>query len=240
MRKRVKNEEFFARILDDNANFETCEAYKTIRTNIMFSMPKSERGKVIVIAGSVAGEGKTTTAINLAITFAQTGAKVLIVDCDLRKSRVHRYLGIANDEGVTNVLCGFCGIEDAIVKNVRENLDCLTSGGTPPNPSELLESEEYEKMINSLKEKYDYIFIDTPPTTVVTDAAITFKQSSGIVVIVRQHITKFEFLDTTVETAKKANAKILGFVMLGCTDKTHKHYGKGKYGYAKYSYSNVK
>ena len=96
--------ESLRRIINDETDFETVETYKSIRTNIMFSMAKSEQGKVIVITSSMPNEGKTTTSINLAITFAQMGAKVLLIDCDLRKARVHRYLDIERGKGLTNVL----------------------------------------------------------------------------------------------------------------------------------------
>ncbi len=236
--KKSNTDNSAGRIIDENTSFETVETYKTIRTNIMFSMPKSKSGKVIVVTGSMPSEGKTTTAINLAITFAQMGAKVLLADCDLRKPRIHRYLGIEKEDGVSNILCGFCDAQSAIKKDVRENLDCLTSGGTPPNPAELLESDEFTELLAQLKESYDYIFIDTPPTTVVTDAAIIFAQCSGVVVVIRQNITSFDLLDVTMDTISKANAKALGFVVLGTDEKRGKYYGKGKYGYRyKYSYS---
>ena len=106
---RVKNYEKTEHILDESSSFDTVETYKSIRTNIMFSIPKSEQAKVIAITSSVPGEGKSTTSINLAITFAQMGARVLLMDCDLRKARIHRYLELERQDGVTNVLCGFIG-----------------------------------------------------------------------------------------------------------------------------------
>lgn len=224
------------RILSDKTDFDTVETYKTIRTNIMFSMPKTEEGKVIVVTSSMPNEGKTTTSINLAITFAQMGARVLLIDCDLRKPRIHRYLNIEKSEGVSNILCGFCEFDKAVKKGIKENMDCLTSGDTPPNPAELLETEEYTKLISDLKSKYDYIFIDTPPTTIVTDALIMFKQSSGVVVVTRQNITSFDLLDITMNNISKAKAKVLGVIMLGINEKSKKYYGKNKYGY-KYKYS---
>ena len=223
------------RIIHEDTDFDTVETYKSIRTNIMFSMPKTERGKVIVITSSMPNEGKTTASINLAITFSQMGAKVLLMDCDLRKARVHRYLGIERDKGVTNVLCGFTEIDKAVHKNVRENMDVLTAGDIPPNPAELLETDEFVKMINELQEKYDYVFIDTPPTTVVTDAAIAMRHSSGVVVVVRQNVTGFELLDITMNNIAKAGAKVLGLIVLGVEEKTKRYYGINRYGY-KYKY----
>jgi len=221
------------RILNESTDFDTVETLKSIRTNIMFSMPRSEEGKVIVITSSSPGEGKTTTCTNLSITFAQMGAKVLLIDCDLRKARVHRYLQLDRNDGVTNILCGFATIEHAIKHGVRENLDVLTSGNTPPNPAELFESEAFGDMISQLKNEYDYIIIDTPPLAIVTDAAVIMKYSSGVVVVVHQNVTTYDMLDKTIDTIDKTGAKLLGAVMLGVEEKT-KRYGYkngGKYGY---------
>lgn len=225
------------RILNSESDFYTVETYKSIRTNIMFSIPKSETGKVIVVTSSAPGEGKTTTSINLAITFALMGAKVALVDCDLRKARVHRYLQIDRADGVSNVLCGFTTLEKAIHKNVRENLDVLTAGEIPPNPAELLETEAFAALVEELKSKYDYVFIDTPPLSVVTDASVAMKQSTGVVVVVRENSTTYDLLDSTMESIRKTEVKILGFVMVGC-EGSHGKYGyyrKGSYG-NKYGY----
>ncbi len=239
-KKQIVEVDETARILNPQSEFTVVENYKLIRTNIMFSMPKTDKGKVIVVTSSTPGEGKTTTATNLAITFAQTGAKVILVDCDLRKSRIHRYLKVEKDNGVTNILCGFTSIEKAVKKNVRDNLDVLTSGEIPPNPAELIDSTEFGKMIDVLKEQYDYIFIDTPPLAIVTDAALAMKVSDGVVIVVRQDVTTFDVLDTTVETINNSGTKIIGVVMLGDIEKQKKYgyggYKKGyKYGY-KYGY----
>lgn len=226
-----------SRILTDQTDFTTIETYKSIRTSIMFSVPKSETGKVIVVTSSAPNEGKTTTAINLAITFAQMGAKVILLDCDLRKARAHKYLGLERMDGVSNVLCGFIELDKAIKRSVRENLDCLTAGAIPPNPAELLETEEFRMLLATLRERYDYIFIDTPPVTVVTDAVIAMKHSTGTVLIVRENYTTFDMLDDTMENLQKASAKILGVIMVDCDERSKRYgyYRRGKYGY-KYKY----
>ena len=227
------------RVLNDDSSFVTVETYKDIRTNVRFSMPKTEKGKVIVITSAAPGEGKTTTSINLAITFAQMGAKVILVDCDLRKSRVHRYLKLDRKNGITNVLCGFSQLDKAIKRNVRENLDVLPSGETPPNPVELMETEEYGKLISELQEKYDYIFIDTPPITVVTDAAVAMKYSMGAIVVVRHNSTTFDMMDIAMEKIGATGVKVVGAIMVGSEEKrTMRGSKSGKYGYKyKYNYS---
>lgn len=227
------------RILHDGSSFSTVETFKAIRTNVMFSMPKTENGKVIVVASAAPGEGKSTTTINLAITFAQIGAKVVIVDCDLRKPRIHRYLELERKSGLSNVLCGYAELESVIKHNIREDwkMDVITAGETPPNPAELLESEEFGKIIDKLRKSYDYIFIDTPPVTVVTDAVVVMKHSVGVVLVVKQNYTTFDALDATVNLLRSSDVKILGSVLLGVDEKSkrYSYYRKGKYGY-KYGY----
>lgn len=237
-RKRNNNKiDEFGRILNSQTDFNTMETYKTIRTNIMFSLPKSDEGKVIEITSSAPEEGKTTTAINLAITFAQTGAKVILIDCDLRKSRIHRYLKLERQPGLSNVLCGFGELKDVIKKNVRTNLDCITAGEIPPNPAEILAAEAFENFLNELKKEYDYIFIDTPPVAVVTDAAVVARHCTSTVIVAKYNETSFDLLDLSVENLKKVNTKILGVIMVGCetTSKRYGYYMTGRLGY-KYNY----
>ena len=209
-----------SRILTKDSYFNTVETYKSIRTSVMFSMPQSDKGKVIVVSSATPGEGKSTTNINLAITFAQTGARVIVIDCDLRKARVHKYLEIERGDGLSNVLCGFVRLENAIQKNVRENLDCLTAGAISPNPAELLETEQFAALLDTLREEYDYIFIDTPPITVVTDAVIVMKHCTGVVLVIRENVTRYDALDETVETIQKVGAKILGAIMVDSEERS--------------------
>ncbi len=210
-------------ILNDETDFGTQETYRSIRTNIMFSTPKQDLGKVIAVTSSAPGEGKTTTAINLAMTFAKTGAKILLVDCDLRRARSHRYLHIKRQEGVSNVVCGYAQLDSVIQKNVRENLDCITAGEISPNPSEILQAEEFGNMIAELQRRYDYIFIDTPPITVVTDAALVVKHCSGAVIVIRSEMTRYDLLDSTVQELNDADCRILGAVVHGSARR--KRYG---------------
>ncbi len=231
--KSVEHTESIENILNENSLFSTAETYKSIRTNIMFSIPKTDKGKVIVVSSSSPAEGKTTTAINMAITFAQTGAKVVLVDCDLRKPRVHRYLQLSKDNGLSNVLCGFCELENSVQKSKYDSLDVLVAGEIPSNPAELLNSEEFDVMLNKLQQKYEYIFIDTPPMTVVTDAAVIMHKSNGAVVVAREDYTTFDLLDITIDSIKKCNTKIFGVVMVGSAEKQKKYsyYRNNKYGY---------
>lgn len=235
-RKKIKDADSAENILNESTAFNIVETYKAIRTNIMFSTPKSEEGQVIAVVSSCPGEGKTTVSINLAISFAQTGAKVMLIDCDLRKSRVHRYLDIDRKDGVSNVVCGYTPLEKAVRKGIRENLDCLTAGEIPPNPAELLGTEEFHAILSELKKQYDYIFIDTPPMMAVTDAAVVMKYCNDAVIVARENLTTYDVLDVTLENVSASGVKILGAVLLISGD-SQKKYGYYKYGrYGKYGY----
>ncbi|MBR5322686.1 MAG: CpsD/CapB family tyrosine-protein kinase [Clostridia bacterium] len=221
-------------ILNPNSEFAVVEAYKAIRTNIMYSIPKTEGAKTIVVTSASAGEGKTTTCINLAQTFAQMNARVLLIDCDLRKPKVHRYLKVEKKDGLSNVVCGFAGLDAALKVNVRQNLDVLTSGENPPNPAELLQTKEFERVMAVLKKVYDYIIIDTPPINVVTDATSVIKHSSGVVLLIKKGHTTYDMIDEAMETLERIDANIIGTVLIdekGAGRKNYKGYKGYKYGY---------
>ena len=220
-------------ILNKNTLFEVNEAYKATRTNLMFSLSKERNCKKIIVASGVPGEGKTTTCLNIAISFAQTGVKVLVLDADLRKPRIHKYLNLENKNGLSNVLGGFYGIEECIQRNVRGNLDVVTAGHIPPNPAELLASDEMKTVMERLDHEYDYIFIDTPPINVVTDASIISKLVTGVVLVVRNKYSRHEVVRKALATLKFVDAKVLGFI-LNAT-KFNANYNKG-YRYKKYGY----
>lgn len=226
-------------VIDENTDFLVREAYNTTRTNIIYSLG-SERGcKRIIITSASPHEGKTTTSLNVAITFAQTKARVLIIDADLRKPRINRHLGIPRDDGLSDLLCGLIDIDKAIKHSEKHNLDCITSGHIPPNPTELLSSAEMGNLLEKLSERYDYIFIDTPPITVVTEAAAMAKYVSGVIFVVRQNSTISESLNRARTNIQMANAKILGYVLNDVSASAYNYGGYsrygGKYGY-KYSY----
>lgn len=200
-------------IIDDKTPFAICEAYKTARTNIMFALAGDNKGKKIIFTSAEPGEGKSTTVLNIGITFAQMQGKVLIIDGDLRKPRLHRYLGLEKNGGLSDVLAGMIDIDDAIKKSEELNIDCITAGQIPPNPVELLSSAAMGELLEKLSERYEYIFIDTPPVTVVTDAASMAKYVDGYIVVVRHTYTIHELLDKTRQALEFAEAKILGYML---------------------------
>lgn len=217
-----------ANIINSKTNFAIAEAYRIARTNIMFSLIDEEKCKKIVITSASPGDGKTITCINMALTFAQTGLKVLVVDCDLRRPKVHSYLNVECDKGISDVLVNLCNLEDVIL--THENIDFIPAGHIPQNPAELLASNKMEKTIMELSEKYDYIFFDTPPIGLVTDASGFLDKASGVVMVVRQNHTTHRAIQAALTAFEFTNAKVLGFIL---NDSKFKHYSykKRRYGY---------
>ncbi len=247
-KKEIKHNDAFAanNILSDETPFVIRESYKMARTNIIFSVSGSNAHncKLIAVTSATPGEGKTTSTINIAIAFSQTGSKVLVIDCDLRKPRIHRYIGVKNKTGLTTVISGQATLSEAINKDVKKDFDILTSGEIPPNPAELLSSERMKEVIEELSQKYDYIFFDTPPVTVVTDASALSPFVDGIMIVVRQNHTDHESLSSAINLLNIANAKIIGFFVNDVTKKSrygtyHNKYGYG-YGYGDYVPDNEK
>ncbi len=231
-------------ILNEKTPFQIREAYKTLRTNILFSLP-DEDGNKIIITSALASEGKSTSCINTAISFAETNKKVIVVDCDLRRPNVANLLDIPAKPGLTNVLVRINALDDVIRKNVRPNLDILPSGDIPPNPSELLDSERMKNLVETLGERYDYVFFDTPPVLSVTDTAILTRYCSGVLMLAHYNSTDRNALAAAVEQLTLANAKILGGIMCGIeadSDNYKSRYGKygkyGRYGGRYYYYSS--
>ena len=225
-------------ILSDDTAFVAKESYKASRTNILFSMPDIEGCKVILFTSSVPGEGKTTTCVNTAISFAQIGYKVLLIEADLRRPRVCECFDKEIKEGFSNVLSGFAEIEDVIVNIPEYNLDVVAAGWIPPNPTELLASKKFVSVLEGLKEEYEYIFIDTPPVNTVTDAVLLTKYATGVIMVVRSKYTMKQNLSKAVNTLKFSNAKILGFIVNdsyisrnNTRYRGYKKYGNYYYGY---------
>ena len=222
-------------LLSDTSTFPVKEAYKSARTNIMFSL--SELGcKKIIITSSFPKEGKSTTCANIAITFAQTGAKILILDADIRKPRMHKMFDAPHRIGLSNVLSGISGLDEAIINTKYDNLDLLIAGHIPPNPAEMLSSQAMSDLLDKLSEKYDYIFIDTPPVNLVTDTVVLSKKVSGVFMVVRIGVTDHKELKAAVSKLEFANAKPLGFI-LNDVETSQSAY---KYNYKKYSYKKYK
>lgn len=189
------------------------EAYRSLRTNIGYTSV-DKQVQVIAITSAGPAEGKSTTVANLAISLAQVGKKVLVIDCDLRKAKIHKYFSIPNDYGVTDIIVNKYEINEAI-KKVKEvdNLYVICSGAVPPNPSELLESKKMGELLDRVRKDYDIILIDTPPVGQLTDAAILGKHADGILLIVASGETHIDVAKHAKSTLEKIDAKILGVII---------------------------
>lgn len=218
---------------NSNLLFAAKESYRAIRTNLMFSLAK-KGCKVIMFTSSIPGEGKTTTLSNVAFSIAKSNKKVLLVDLDLRKPRVHRLMKLSNTPGLTNILSGFNSAEEVIHKEVFQGLDVLCAGTISPNPAELVASEEMANLLEKLKADYDYVLLDTPPINVISDALTLMPYVDGTVMVVRPNYTARKDLQNAIEKINMVGGKILGVVANGV--RIEKNFGNSRYGrYSSYS-----
>lgn len=201
-------------ILANKLNFASQEAYKLLRTNLMFSTCDEEKCKIIGLTSALRGEGKSTTAINLSYVLAEANKKTLLIEADMRLPRIQRLLQFQETVGLSNVLAGVNKLEEAIRRGVFwDTLSILPSGESPPNPSELLSSMKMKHILSTLAEDYDYIIIDLPPITAVSDGLAISTLLSGMIVVVRPDYCDRHALADTMRQMEFLNVKILGFVM---------------------------
>ena len=215
-------------ILNEDSPFAMQEAYKTLRTNVLFSAV-GEECKTVLITSSLQGEAKSTTAVNLALSFAQNGNKVLLIDGDLRLPTVASKLDRASSPGLTDVLVGQVTVGEALVQ-MHNGLDFIPAGQLPPNPSELLGSTRMKRLLEGLAKRYEYIVIDTPPICTVADAAILSAYATGVILVVRQNVATKDSVSDAIQRLELAEAKIMGFVFTDVTNEKLKSY-KSSYGY---------
>jgi capsular exopolysaccharide synthesis family protein len=188
------------------------ESYRALRTNIEFSSI-DEQLQVLMVSSAGPGEGKSTTITNLAVTFAQSEKRVVLVDADLRKPTAHHTFSISNRYGLSSVISQQCSLEEAIQMSDIPNLDVITSGAIPPNPAEMMNSKRMTLIIEKLRQMYDIILIDTPPLLAVTDAQIVATKSDGVILVVDQGKVKREIASKAVKNLESVNARILGVVL---------------------------
>lgn len=224
-------------LLFDNSSFPVAEAIKAARTNLMFTTAK-DKCPVISFTSSHMGEGKSNVCANMALAFAEAGFKTLIIDADMRKPTINKYFKIKSSPGLSDILGGLVK-ENFIYPTKYKNLHVLPSGTIPPNPSELLTSERMTLLLNELRETLDYIFIDTPPVLIVTDAVAISNKVTGTVLAVRQNFSRTNLIKDTVDALNNVNGKLLGFIFNDYDIETMSYnkpyrYGKNGYKYAKY------
>lgn len=220
-------------LLSVKDDFFIREAYKTLRTNVSFALGADDKSKVIIVSSSLQSEGKSITAINLAISYAMANHKVLVIDCDLRRPKLARLMQLNAKVGLSNLLLDPKLKQKAILPSGIDNLDVLLSGSIPPNPSELLGSSRMQELLEELRESYDYIFLDSPPINIVTDTVVLAPKSDGVLFLVRANKSECGAVAYGVKQLEYSKAKILGFVLNG-VDMEKTHYGSKKYGYRRY------
>lgn len=215
--------------LDYRAN----EAYKTLRTNIQFC---GDDIKVLTFTSCTPNEGKSSVSFNLAVSFAEVGKKVVLVDADLRKSvLVGRYKVGEVNQGLTHYLSGQAELKEVKLHTDIENMDIIFSGSHCPNPAELLNNTRFSNLISTLRETYDYVIVDTPPLGSVIDSAIVAKIADGAVLVIEANAISYRFAQSVKEQLDKSNCRILGTVLNKIPMEKKGYYGKyyGRY-YGKY------
>ena len=221
------NQRSSALITLTNPRSPISEAYRTLRTNIEFSSFEKQLHTLVVTSASPE-EGKSTTLANLAVTMAQAGKKVILVDCDLRRPSQHMVFGLRNDRGLTSLM-----IADADLANpplqatAQESLQLLTTGPLPPNPSEMLGSKRMQEIIARLQELADVVIFDAPPILAVTDAAVLATRVDGVLLVINAGGTKREQMQKAHALLKKVNAPLIGAVLnnVKFDNNLHKYYG---------------
>jgi len=207
----------------EHPKFHVSEQYRTIRTNIEFSSIDKEIKTLLVVSPN-AGEGKSTTAANVAAVFAQQGKKVLLVDVDLRKPTVHYTFQVENTLGFTNVFTKQVKLEEAIKPTKQGNLFVLSSGPIPPNPSEMLGSSAMKEFITTTQDMYDLIVFDAPPVIAVTDGVILASEVDGVLLVVRSGETEIKTIKKSKELLGNVNARLLGVVLNGMERESTSYY----------------
>ena len=224
-------------VKQEKSGYQIVEAYKSLRTNLEF-LSSAGNCKTILITSSVPEEGKTNVAVNLAMTIAASGKRVVLVDCDLRKATISRYLRIPrNHAGLTNVITSKDegALAAALVRVKDSGITVLAAGTIPPNPSELLSSDRMKGFVESCADYYDYVIIDTPPINTVADAQIISTFVDGVVLVARSGNTTADELNAATAAVRRAGGNLCGVVLNGLNMKSVKYASKYKYG-DKYGY----
>jgi capsular exopolysaccharide synthesis family protein len=209
------------------------EAYRSLRTNIHFAN-LDRPNKVILVSSSATKEGKSTTAANLAITIAQMGSKTLLLDSDLRRPAIHNFFKMDRSYGLTNYLIGTMSFDEVIKKSDIPNLDIVTCGDIPPNPSEMLASRAMRTFLEEAKNRYDMVILDSPPVIAVTDAAILSTRVDGVIMVVASGFVNRREVQRAITLLRNVNARILGVLLNGLDIK--KIYGSYYYYFHYYQY----
>ena len=220
-------------LLNEETPFIITEAFRNLKASISVSVPKKKNGGVsIVITSSYPEEGKTTVSSNLALMFAQSDMKVVIVDADIRKGRIAKYFKHEEKVGLSDLISGQATLDEVLkVSKINENLYIIPCGTHSPKPYELLESEAMQEINEKLKETFDYVFYDTPPVLVVPDALAIATKTDGAVLVVRHMSSYISDISKSINTLKFAKVNLLGTIVNDYKQTTKKSRNKYSYSY---------
>ena len=239
--QHVSNRNYKQKLLNKNSPFAITESFKKLRTNILFSTSNT-KCPVIGITSAFQETGKSLLCSNLGISFAQLEKKVLIIDCDLRKPVQHKIFEMENEVGMSDMLAGIYKDKISVYNlSAYGELSLITAGSIPPNPSELLASENMSKLISAFRETYDLVIIDLPPINMVTDAAVISSIVDGYLFIIRVEHDETRSVQEAIAALERADAKIFGIILNDVNPKAAKYYKSyNKYGkyyrYSRYNY----
>jgi tyrosine-protein kinase Etk/Wzc len=220
-------------VVDQNPKSQISEALRSIRTSLDFMTATRDKKKTISITSTISGEGKTFVAVNLAGILSQSGLKVVLLDLDMRKPKVHLSFGVSNEKGMSTLLIGKHSISECIHNTSMHNLHFIPSGPTPPNPSELIMRDEFKALVDKLHETYDIVFIDSPPVGLVTDGILIMRHVDIALYVLRINYSKRSFKANLNKLVQTTNFKQMG-VIVNAVQNVHTYgYGYG-YGYGYY------
>ena len=228
-------------LLSDDTPFDVTEAFRNLKAALSVSVPKKDGGVAIMATSAFPEDGKTTVTVNLALMFAISDAKVILVDADIRKGRVAKYFKRKSAPGLSDYLSGQNTLEEVVHhSHVNGNLSYITCGTHSPKPYELLESEEMKKLLQELRTQYDYIIIDTPPVLLLSDALALATVTDGTVLVCRHQVSYMSDIQKALDSLKFAKANVLGVVVNDYkAPKTKTYGGYKKYYYYSYSYGST-
>ncbi len=225
-------------IVDENSPFLVIESFRQMMSNISFAVPKKEdgQGKIICISSALAHEGKTTISSNVAVTFANSGYKTVLIDCDMRKPKVRKLFNLHGKKGLVDYLSGQCEFNEILAKEVRPNLDIVPTYRTAPNPNALFNSNEFARLFDDLSKEYEYVIVDTPPITVVSDGIVVSTKSDGVILVTRPFYSDHRSIQSAINSISFAEAEFLGFIVNDLNFESGKKKGYYYKKYYKYEY----
>jgi polysaccharide biosynthesis transport protein len=234
--RRIKTELAPELLVHERPASGIAEAARSLRTNLMFMNPDRPY-KRILVTSAAPSEGKTTVAVSVAVSLAQGGQRVCIVDCDLRRPRIHRIFDRAGDIGIMNVMLGEATVDDVAKPTIVPNLYCIPCGPIPPNSADVVASEKFRHLLDELGEKFDRVVLDSPPVVAVTDSAILSTLSDGVLMVVRAHKTTYGLARSGLRTLRDVDAPIAGAVLNAVNLDRHEYYYQRYYYYRREGYA---